>query len=141
MSESIENVWESISKRTSNMYKWCEEQDRRRFRITPAPHSYLRLYLKSSSAAVVVPFDTAGSDIYKLLYMMSKKRLKYPKKSVILGHIFWRLISNFWKGTPVKIKKQTDYFEAVRQISDSLSDEEKNKIDAQGKELIITAAQ
>ena len=141
MSESIENVWESISKRTSNMYKWCEEQDRRRFRITPAPHSYLRLYLKSSSAAVVVPFDTAGSDIYKLLYMMSKKRLKYPKKSVILSHMFWRLISNLWKGTPVKIKKQTDYFEAVRQISDSLSDEEKNKIDAQGKELIMTAAE
>ena len=61
------------------MYKWCEEQDRRRFRITPAPHSYLRLYLKSSSAAVVVPFDTAGSDIYKLLYMMSKERfLPWP---------------------------------------------------------------
>ena len=40
----------------------------------------------------------------------------------------------------MKIKKQTDYFEAVRQISDSLSDEEKNKIDAQGKDLIITAA-
>lgn len=36
------------------------------------------------------------------------------------------------KGTQSKIKKQTDYFEAVRQISDSLSDEEKNKIDAQG---------
>ena len=92
------------------MYKWCEEQDRRRFRITPAPHSYLRLYLKSSSAAVVVPFDTAGSDIYKLLYMMSK-------------------------GPSSKIKKQTDYFEAVRQISDSLSDEEKNQIDAQGQGL------
>ena len=88
MGESIENVWESISKRTSNMYKWCEEQDRRRFRITPAPHSYLRLYLKSSSAAVVVPFDTAGSDIYKLLYMMSKTRFHdYLSMLLVTGSV------------------------------------------------------
>ena len=40
-----------------------------------------------------------------------------------------------WKGPSSKIKKQTDYFEAVRQISDSLSDEEKNQIDAQGQGL------
>ena len=75
------------------MYKWCEEQDRRRFRITPAPHSYLRLYLKSSSAAVVVPFDTAGSDIYKLLYMMSKTRFHdYLSIELVTGSVIQSVI-------------------------------------------------
>ena len=65
--------------------------------------------------------------------MMSKTRFHdYLSMLLVTGSVIqavaydvkainWKL----WKGTSSKIKKQTDYFEAVRQISDSLSDEEK----------------
>ena len=54
------------------MYNWCNDLDRKRFKIQPPPANYLRLYLPFVNAAVVVPFDTAGDDIYELLYLLAR---------------------------------------------------------------------
>lgn len=50
---------------------FISDQNMKRFEIKPPPSSYLRLYLPFVNAAVVVPYDTAGNDIYKLLYYLA----------------------------------------------------------------------
>ena len=56
--------------------------------------------------AVVVPYDTAGKDVYKLLHMMA-----------------------FDHDHGVAANKQIDYFEEIKSASDLMTDQEKEIID------------
>ena len=63
--------------RTGKLYKWCEDADRRRFQIQPPPRNYLRLYLRNTTTAAVVPYDTAGNDIYKVINLATSGFYNY----------------------------------------------------------------
>ena len=88
----------------------------KRFEIKPPPRSYLRLYLPYINAAAVVPYDTAGDDIYKLLYFLATGT---------------DLISEEEEKTGL------DYFEELKRISDNMQDDVKQKIDEESRSLVI----
>ena len=56
--------------------------------------------------AVVVPYDTAGQDVYKLLHMMA-----------------------FDHDHGVALNKEINYFEEIKRASDLMTDQEKEIID------------
>ena len=96
--------------------EWFSDQNMKRFEIKPPPRSYLRLYLPYINAAVVVPYDTAGDDIYKLLYFLATGT---------------DLISEEEEKTGL------DYFEELKRISDKMQNDVKQKIDEESRSLVI----
>ena len=65
-----------------------------------------KIKLRDSSMAVVVPYDTAGKDVYKLLHMMA-----------------------FDHDHGAAASKDIDYFEEIKRASDLMTDQEKEIID------------
>ena len=65
--------------------------------------------------AVVVPYDTAGKDVYKLLHMMA-----------------------FDHAPGAKLNEEIDYFEEIKRASDLMTDQEKEIIDKKVRNQSIT---